>query len=165
MKTGYVYARWQNQPFIKSTFFFIKRWNRFSFTGYEIYLIELQVIIEFLVWLGHRPKIDSMSCEFYSYISSLAKLFNIENRIRSFIFNIIISEKECFTITKLLHSFLFFTIVYKSGQVFNMSFSSGYIKIVIGWFHLSFAKNVSSLKDFSKTINNVFIPNNFDIPA
>lgn len=95
----------------------------------------------------------------------MAKLISIKNEMRVLIFNPIISEREHIFITKLLYPFFFLVIVYKGGQVLNISFNSGYIEIFIGRLPPSFAKNVLSLKGFPKTINNVFITNNFNVPA
>lgn len=124
-----------------------------------------QIIIKCLIWLGHHLKVDNINCEFYSYFLSLAKLFNIKTKIRIFIFNPIISEKECFSMTKLFYLFSLFTVIYKGGRVFNMSFSSRYIKIVVNWLYPSFAKNALNLKSFFKTINDIFITNDFDVSA
>lgn len=139
--------------------------NRFLFIVYKIYTIDSKIINEYSVQLEHYFQIDSISYEFYSYISSLIKIFNIETGIRNLIFNLIISERKRLIITNLLYLFILITVIHERNWILNMSFSSRYVKIFINQIYLSFAKNTLNLKNLLKIIYDIFIINNFHILA
>lgn len=160
--TSLAYIKWQNQLLIRSIFFYIKSQNKFFSMNYEIYPMKAQVIINCLVQLSHYLQVNSISCKFLNYILFLAKLFDIKTWIKIFIFHPIISKKDHIFTIKLFYLFLFLITDYKNNHVINISFNNRYVKIVISPFNPNFAKNASSLKSFSKIINNIFIINHFD---